>query len=128
MNMPSSLALVSLFAAPLLLGAETWSDVSIVDANCSAKVAKNPDAHTRNCAMQCAKSGFGILTADGTYLKFDSHGNEQAIIALKTSRANDHLRYRNRRARRRHHQGEVGQAVTPEVPQKHIAKFRWQHC
>ena len=70
MNMHRSLALMALFTAPLLCAAETWNDVSMVDANCSAKVKDNPDAHTRNCAIQCAKSGFGILTADGTYLKF----------------------------------------------------------
>jgi hypothetical protein len=92
MNMHRSLALMALFTAPLLCAAETWNDVSIVDANCSAKVKDNPDAHTRNCAMQCAKSGFGILTADGTYLKFDSHGNEEALAALQNSQAKDHLR------------------------------------
>jgi len=86
------LILGTIFAAPVLCAAETWNDVSIVDANCSAKVKNNPDAHTRNCAMQCAKSGFGILTADGTYLKFDSHGNDQVVAALKTSQAKDHLR------------------------------------
>jgi hypothetical protein len=83
---------VTLFAAPLVCSAETWKDVSIVDVNCSAKVKANPDAHTRDCAMQCAKSGYGLVTADGTYLKFDSHGNEAALTALKKSQAKDHLR------------------------------------
>lgn len=92
MNMHRFLVLMTLCTAPLLCAAETWNDVSIVDANCSAKVKDNPDAHTRNCAMQCAKSGFGILTADGTYLKFDSHGNEEALAALKNSQEKDHLR------------------------------------
>jgi hypothetical protein len=91
-NKRTFLALAAVFAAPLLCGAETWNDVPIVDANCSAKVKNNPDAHTRNCAMQCAKSGFGILTADGTYLKFDSYGNDQAVAALRASQASDHLR------------------------------------
>ena len=90
--MHRSLALTALFTAPLLCAAETWNDVSIVDANCSTKVKDNPDAHTRNCAMQCAKSGFGILTADGTYLKFDSHSNQEALAALQNSQAKDHLR------------------------------------
>jgi hypothetical protein len=92
MNKRTFLALAAVFAAPLLCAAETWTDVPIVDANCSAKVKNNPDAHTRNCAMQCAKSGFGILTADGTYLKFDSNGNDQALAALRGSQASDHLR------------------------------------
>jgi hypothetical protein len=42
--------------------------------------------------MQCAKSGFGIVTADGKYLKLDARGNEQALAALKESQASDHLR------------------------------------
>jgi hypothetical protein len=92
MKMHGSLIVIAMLAVPLLCAAETWNDVSIVDANCSAKVKNNPDAHTRNCAMQCAKSGFGILTTDGTFLKFDSQGNEQALAALKNSQANDHLR------------------------------------
>jgi hypothetical protein len=92
MNIRTPLALLAFFAAPLLCGAETWTDVSIVDANCAAKVKTNPDAHTLNCALQCSKSGFGILTADGTFLKFDSQGNKQALRALTQSQATDHLR------------------------------------
>jgi hypothetical protein len=38
------------------------------------------------------KKRFGILTADGQYSKLDAQGNEQAIGALKTFQANDHLR------------------------------------
>jgi hypothetical protein len=86
------LNLAILFTAPLLCAAETWKDVSIVDVNCSTKVKSNPDAHTRDCALQCAKSGFGIVTSDGTFLKFDSQGNQEALTALKASQASDHLR------------------------------------
>ena len=92
MNKHKCVVLLAMFVTPLLCSAETWSDASIVDANCSAKVKDNPDAHTRDCAMQCAKSGFGILTTDGTFLKFDSYGNDQAVTALKASQAKDHLR------------------------------------
>ncbi len=92
MNKHKCVVLLAMFVTPLLCSAETWNDASIVDANCSAKVKDNPDAHTRDCAMQCAKSGFGILTADGTFLKFDSYGNDQAAAALKASQAKDHLR------------------------------------
>jgi hypothetical protein len=70
MNKHKYLVLLAMFAIPLLCSAETWNDAAIVDANCSAKVKNNPDAHTRDCAMQCAKGGFGILTPDGTFLKF----------------------------------------------------------
>jgi hypothetical protein len=90
--MQKLLVLTALFVAPVLCSAETWKDVSLVDTSCSSKVKSNPDAHTRNCALQCAKSGFGILTADGTFLKFDAPGNEKALAALKGSQASDHLR------------------------------------
>jgi hypothetical protein len=85
-------AAAALIAFPLLGSAATWTNVSIVDADCSAKVKDNPDAHTKACALTCAKSGFGILTADGTFLKFDAQGNEKATAALNASHATDHLR------------------------------------
>jgi hypothetical protein len=92
MTMRTYLTLIALFTTPLLCTAETWTNAPLVDANCAAKVKNTPDAHTRNCALQCSKSGFGILTQDGTFLKFDSQGNQQALSELKSSQANDHLR------------------------------------
>ena len=50
MNKHKCVVLLAMFVTPLLCSAETWSDASIVDANCSAKVKDNPDAHTRDCA------------------------------------------------------------------------------
>lgn len=72
--------------------AQTWTKVSMVDSMCALKVKADPDNHTRECAMQCAKGGYGILASDGTYLKFDKAGNEQAAAILKASKAADHLR------------------------------------
>ncbi len=83
---------VGLAWAPAAVLAESWTNVSVVDVNCSAKVAANPDAHTRDCALQCAKSGYGILAADGKYLKFDADGSAQALGLLKGSDRKDHLR------------------------------------
>jgi hypothetical protein len=42
-----------LSSAPVVCAAKTWKDVSLVDVNCSVKVKDNPDAHTKNCALQC---------------------------------------------------------------------------
>src|SRR5947199_10265519 len=91
MTVHKNLALILLWGMPALATAQTWTDVPLVDANCSAKVKSNPDAHTRNCALQCAKSGYGILSADGNFLRFDGSGNDQATTALKTSDAKDQL-------------------------------------
>jgi hypothetical protein len=72
--------------------AETWKAVPIVDVACSAKVKGDPDAHTRDCGLACSKSGFGIVTSDGAFLKFDANGNERAVSALKLAQKKDHLR------------------------------------
>jgi hypothetical protein len=92
MNRIKVAGLAVLFAVPVLCAAETWTDVPIVDVSCSAKVKANPDAHTRDCALQCSKSGYVIITSDGTVLKLDSKGNQEAIVALKASASKDHLR------------------------------------
>ena len=65
-------------AASGVAAAETWSNVSLIDTMCSISAKAKPDAHTRACALQCAKSGFGIIAADGSYLKFDDSGNTQS--------------------------------------------------
>lgn len=72
--------------------AETWTKVSLVDTMCSLKVKADPDKHTRECALQCAKGGYGVFTADGTYLKLDAKGNEQVVTLLKASKNADKLR------------------------------------
>lgn len=84
------LALVALLALPA--GAETFKNVSVVDSNCSRRVASNPDSHTRECALKCAASGFGIITADNQYLKFDEAGNQKVLSEIKASSRTDHLR------------------------------------
>ncbi len=88
----SLLALFALFALPALAGTQTFKDVSVVDAKCAAKVADNPDAHTRSCALQCSAAGFVILTPDKKTLKLDASGNAKLIEELKASQQKDHLR------------------------------------
>ena len=62
-------------ALPAFAAAENWSNVSMIDTQCSTKAKADPDAHTKACAMACAKSGFGIIDSGGNYLKFDAKGN-----------------------------------------------------
>ncbi len=82
--------LASMLAIPVF--AETWNNVTLIDSMCAKKVKDNPDAHTRDCALQCSKSGYGILTSDGAFLKFDQKGQQEALAALKSSSKKDHLR------------------------------------
>lgn len=89
-----TLAIATTFAllpASALAG-ESWTNVSLIDSACQLKVKKAPDTHTRECALQCVGSGYGILAADGTYLTFDKAGNDKALAMLRASRKGDHLR------------------------------------
>ncbi|HET8925820.1 MAG TPA: hypothetical protein VFN26_22745 [Candidatus Acidoferrum sp.] len=88
----SILVLTGLSAMPALAAAENYKDVPVVDVNCSKKVAADPDSHPRACALKCAASGFGIVTQDKQFLKFDAEGNKKIVEALKSSDKKDHLR------------------------------------
>ena len=81
-------------AVPFLLSAETWKSAALMDSACAAKAenAANPDAHSTKCALQCQPSGYGIVTKDGKFLKFDAAGNTQVVAALKATKKTDHLR------------------------------------
>ena len=91
-KLASLLVLLGISALPALAAPQTFENVPVVDVNCSKKAAANPDAHTRDCALKCEASGFGIVTSDQKFLKFDAAGNEQILAALKASNKTDHLR------------------------------------
>jgi len=74
------------------LSAETWKNVSLVDTQCIDKVKADPDKHTKKCALACEDGGYGILTAEGKFLKFDAAGNEKAAKALGATQKTDHIR------------------------------------
>ena len=61
--------------------AETFSG-TVVDVMCKGK---DLSSHTKECALSCAKSGFGLVTADGKFLKFDEEGNAKALEAIKAT-------------------------------------------
>jgi|SRR5579871_2644107 hypothetical protein len=87
-----TLVLFGLSALPALSANESYKNVSVVDVNCSTKAAADPDSHTRTCALQCAMSGYGILTSDKKFVKFDDAGNAKIKEALTASTKKDHLR------------------------------------
>lgn len=92
MKLFTTLVLFGMLVLPAMAATESFKDVPVVDVNCSKKVAANPDSHTRTCAITCQKSGFGIITRDKQFLKFDSKGNEEILTELKASAKKDHLR------------------------------------
>lgn len=79
-NMKLRLFSLSLLAAGLA-SAETFSG-TVVDVMCKGK---DLSSHTRSCAVDCAKSGFGLVQADGKFLKFDESGNARTLSMLKKS-------------------------------------------
>ncbi len=91
-KLASLLVLLGLCAAPAFAAAASYDNVPVVDVNCSKKAAASPDSHTRDCALKCASSGFGIVTKDQQFLKFDAAGNAKIVEALKASDKKDHLR------------------------------------
>jgi hypothetical protein len=86
------LLLCLLLTFPMVTMAETWSGVPVVDHNCYAKIKADPDSHTTQCALACARSGYGIIASDGTFIKFDENGNKKTIEMLKQTSKKDHLR------------------------------------
>jgi hypothetical protein len=91
-KLASCLVVLGLCAMPAFAAASSFDNVPVVDVSCSKKAAANPDAHTRTCALACVKSGFGIVTKDQGFLKFDAAGNAKIAEALKASSETDHLR------------------------------------
>lgn len=92
MKLKMSAAVIALLFLCGIASAENFANVPVVDVACSSKVKANPDAHTRECALKCQKSGYGIVTSDGKFLKLDSAGNQKVSDLLKSSSQKDHLR------------------------------------
>lgn len=86
-----TLAVFAVLASPALAAGMQWSNVPLVDQDCSKKVAANPDAHDKGCMLMCAKSGFAVIV-DGKILKLDKTGAEKALAALEASDKKDHIR------------------------------------
>jgi hypothetical protein len=84
--------LLLVLTLPAFAAAEDWSNVPIIDTQCSTKAKANPDAHARSCALACAKCGFGIVDKDGNYLKFGNKGNQEALKEFQESNKKDRLR------------------------------------
>jgi hypothetical protein len=91
-KLASFFAVLGMCAMPAFAAPETFSDVSVIDSNCSKKAAADPDSHTRDCVLKCQASGYGIITKDRKFLKFDAAGNSKITEALKASDKKDHLR------------------------------------
>lgn len=68
-------------SAAAILSAESWTG-TIVDVMCKGRDLAN---HTRKCNLDCAKGGYGLVLADGKFVKFNERGNAKALAMLKAS-------------------------------------------
>ena len=68
-----------LLGASAVLCAETWTG-TVVDVMCKGR---DLASHTRECALECAKGGFGLVLGDGTFVKFNESGNARTLAQLK---------------------------------------------
>lgn len=64
---------------------------NLIDTACATKTAGHMDkvkGHPRSCSLMegCTKSGFGIVTSDGKFHKFDEAGNKLALTLLQNSK------------------------------------------
>ncbi len=94
----SLLTVSTLFVAlSVPLGAETVKGY-LIDKMCSAKVATEgvgaAKMHTKDCALMpnCKGSGYGVVTADGKFLKFDKDGDRMAAKVLGFTSSKDNIK------------------------------------
>ena len=57
----------------------------LMDTTCAAKMKDKAASHKAKCALSCAKGGYGIVTSEGKYVKFDEAGNAKALEVLKAT-------------------------------------------
>lgn len=81
-------AILAFAACAVPLSAAEWSG-TLVDVMCKGK---DLASHTRKCALDCAKSGFAVVTSDGAFYKFDETGNTKALEMLRDSKKDKDLK------------------------------------
>jgi hypothetical protein len=70
----------------------------VVDVACSADTVKGGQKaameHDKDCALMapCIKSGYGVLTADNKFIRFDAVGSSKALAAIKATDKKDNLK------------------------------------
>jgi hypothetical protein len=94
--MKRAVLLLAMLALAQLAVAQTWENATLIDAMCATKanIKADPGSHPRACALQCSKAGYGVITPDGKFLKFDDTGNAKAAELLKSTSKADHLKVR----------------------------------
>ncbi len=93
-----NLAGLALFAGASMVASAAQVDGILIDKMCSAKAISGGQtaavAHDRDCLLQdaCTKTGYGVYTADGKYMKLDAAGDAKALAAIKASKKKDNFK------------------------------------
>ncbi len=85
MKKPAVVLIAAAVIVPAIAAAETWSSVPLADRRCLEKVKAHPEEHATSCLINCSRGGYEVETADGTWLKLDQKGNQEALKALKAT-------------------------------------------
>ena len=88
MRMLSFLLSVLLLTTPLFAG--EWTGY-LMDTMCAASRLDKASSHTTECMKRCKQSGFGLVTQEGKYIKFDEKGNIKALNELELTGKQDEL-------------------------------------
>lgn len=84
-------------ATALLAGGTTTLNGWLIDAYCARNAnATTARTHERMCDMgaPCRAVGYGVMTADGRFWKFDPAGDRKALATLQATTQKDDLRVR----------------------------------
>jgi hypothetical protein len=73
--------------ASMLLASSLVCFGETLDGHLMPSKCKNEDmkTHTKECALACKSTGFGIVTASGEYVSFNRAGNTKAGDLLRSS-------------------------------------------
>lgn len=83
-------ALISLTAAAFAQPVDRF-DGTLMPVKCKND---NPATHARDCALDCAETGLGLLTEAGDYLKFSAEGDKKGLEWLLATTRTDNLKVR----------------------------------
>jgi hypothetical protein len=76
--------------AVIPLSAAEWTGY-LMDTMCAASLLDKAASHTTECMKSCKQSGFGLVTKDGKYIKFNEAGNLKALNELERTGKQDEL-------------------------------------
>jgi hypothetical protein len=96
--MKRTLIILAMAAVSTVAASAAEIEGIVVDVACSSDVVKGGQKaakeHDKDCALMtaCVKSGYGVMTSDDKFIKFDAAGNEKMLAALKASDKKDNLK------------------------------------